>query len=259
MERHLSLASPESRIRLPIRRRHSIFTACARACLLIVASQLAGCDAEREESPRAVASDNSRSTAPQTASHKPVSYAIQTGSGVLATYKVDPATGELRRNGFSDAGSIPRSLTISPSGRFAYSANDFSDEVVIFAVNADTGALTITGMAIETGTAPQGVAIHPSGRFAYVANFGSNDISSYAIDARTGALTPIGTAVVEGSNPVSVWIDPDGRSAHVAIFNSLDTFTYRIDPDSGMLTASGMNRSKSGSPFAAMTNAGSGR
>ena len=248
MESRLAHAAPQSHIR-----------ALVRSCLLIAVTQLAGCEPAREEGPVASASNGARGAASPAQSPAPASYALNTQGGSVATFKVDPATGELRRNGFTDAGSIPRSITLSPSGRFAYAANDFTDELSVFSVDASTGVISSVGMSIATGTTPQGVTIDPSGRFAYVPNFGSNDVSAYAIDARTGALTPIGNAVTAGTNPVSIRVDSDGHFAHVTNFNSADTLAYRINPETGALTAVGMNRGTNGSPFSTITGTATSR
>lgn len=251
MERRQSHASPD------LRASHSVGLArpCVRifvcVCLFVAASQLDGCNAQREQSARASASETVHGAAPATALPQRASYAVDTGSGTVATYKPDPATGELRRKGYADASSVPRSITIGPSGKFAYAANDFSDEVSVFAIDAATGMLTRVGISIATGIMPQGVAVDPSGKFAYVANFGSNDVSAYAINPETGALTPIGQAVAAGINPVSVRVDPDGSTAMVSNFDSPDVLAYRIDPATGALTAAGAGKSAAGNPFSA--------
>lgn len=241
-----------------MRRDISIPRPFVRSCLLIAASLLVGCDAERNDSEKASAVVSARSIAPTAAPLPRLSYTVDSGNGTIATYTLLPATGELRRNGYSGTGAGPLSITLSPSGNFAYAANDLSDEVSVFAIDARTGALTDTGAAVTTGTTPRGVAIHPSGKFAYVANFGSNDVSAYVVNARTGALTSLGNAVAAGTNPVSVSVDPDGRSLHIANFNSADVLDYRIDPESGTLTAVGF-KSVNTNPFSATSKSDSSR
>ncbi len=227
------------------------------SCLLVLTSLLVGCDAGHNESGTARAVESARSTAPTAAPLQRNSYTVNSSNGAIATYRLLPATGELRRNGYSAAGTSPLSITLSPSGKFAYAANDLADEVSVFAIDVTTGALTDIGAAVATGTTPKSVAIHPSGKFSYVANFGSNDVSAYAINSTTGALTSLGNAVAAGTNPVSVSVDPDGHSVHVAIFNSADLLDYRIDPDTGILSAAGINRGATGNPFSPITNPGS--
>jgi 6-phosphogluconolactonase (cycloisomerase 2 family) len=258
MRRRLPPVTPDHRARIFLRRGNSAPSSFASS-LLIVTSLLVGCDAGHNESGKASAVESGRSTAPTGAPLQRNSYTVNSSNGAIATYRLLPATGELRRNGYSATGTDPLSITLSPSGRFAYAANDLSDQVSVFAIDIKTGALTDTGSAVATGTTPQGVAIHPSGKFAYVANFGSNDVSAYAINSTSGALTSLGNAIAAGTNPVSVSVDPDGRSVHVTNFNSADLLDYKIDPETGTLTAVGEFKSVKGNPFSTTTGGGAGR
>jgi len=85
------------------------------------------------------------------------------------------------------------SVTVDPTGKFAYVANSGSDDISMYTINSTTGALTSTGM-IATDRFPTSIAVHPSGKFAYVTNSALNQVEIYSIDGVTGALTPIGTA-----------------------------------------------------------------
>ena len=95
------------------------------------------------------------------------------------------------------AGNSPNSVTVDPSGRFAYVANSWSDSVSAYTIDPATGALTSIGVA-PAGTGPLPVAIDPTGRFAYVANTITNDVSAYAIDAATGDTHQPGRALRRG-------------------------------------------------------------
>ncbi len=55
------------------------------------------------------------------------------------------------------AGSDPSSVTVDPSGRFAYVANELSNNVLTYAIDATTGALTSVG-AVASGQFPHSVA-----------------------------------------------------------------------------------------------------
>ena len=91
------------------------------------------------------------------------------------------------------SGGRATSVTVHPSGKFAYAVNGSpGDNVLMYTINATTGALTSTG-TVAAGSSPVSIAIHPSGHFVYVTNSGSNNVSMYGIDATTGALTLIGT------------------------------------------------------------------
>ncbi len=89
---------------------------------------------------------------------------------------------------------------------FAYVANNGSNSVSAFSIDA-AGALTpVAGSPFATGQGgASSVTVTPAGSFAYVANYGSNSVSAFSIDASTGALTPVvGSPFVTGMNPRSV-------------------------------------------------------
>ena len=125
-------------------------------------------------------------------------------------------------------------LTDNPPARFAYVANNGSNDISVFSIDQTTGALT-PGAPVAAGAAPVSVTVDPSGRFAYAANQGSDTISVYSIDQATGALTP-GTAAAAGTFPVSVTVDPSGRFAYAANFGSDTISVYGIDQTTGALT-----------------------
>lgn len=134
-------------------------------------------------------------------------------SGSLSAYSIHPTTGALTSVAGSPfaAGSFPVSVTVDPTGRFAYVANFDSNNVSAFAINPTSGALSSLGVS-AAGTQPQSALVDPSGHFLYIANTGSDDVSSYAIHPDTGALTALGMvsgrsgaslALANGATPVT--------------------------------------------------------
>jgi len=55
------------------------------------------------------------------------------------------------------AGTTPYSVTVDPSGKFAYAANRISNDVSAYTIDATTGVLTSTGAAVAAGTNPHSV------------------------------------------------------------------------------------------------------
>src|SRR5216684_2794795 len=132
-------------------------------------------------------------------------------SSLVSMFTINATTGALTSIGTIDAGILPASVAVDPSGRFAYVANaehfggiGGTGNVSMYTIDVTTGALTSIG-TIAAGSNPPSVAVDPSGKFAYVANGGSNDVSMYTIDVTTGTLTSIGT-IAAGINPSSVAI-----------------------------------------------------
>ncbi|NNM69475.1 MAG: beta-propeller fold lactonase family protein [Gallionella sp.] len=89
---------------------------------------------------------------------------------------------------------------------FAYVANNYSNNVSAYTLNATSGALTpVAGSPFAAGAQPNSVTVDPSGKFAYVANAGGNNVSAYTLNATSGALTPVvGSPFAAGGGPDSV-------------------------------------------------------
>jgi YVTN family beta-propeller protein len=141
-------------------------------------------------------------------------YVANFGSDNVSAYTINASTGvltEIDQNGATAgtavaAGSHPFSISIDPSGKFAYVANLDSDTVSAYTINATTGALTSVGADVAAGDGPFIVTVDPSGQFAYVGNSYSNTVSTYTINATTGVLTPVGSSVASGNGPRSITI-----------------------------------------------------
>jgi len=121
-------------------------------------------------------------------------YAIDTTTGVITSVGSPLATG-----------SFPRFVTIDPSGKFAYVANQGSNDISIFAINAGTGALTVAG-TVPAGITPTAITIDRVGKFAYIANNGGNSVSVFSVNVTTGALTSVGASAATGNQPNSIAI-----------------------------------------------------
>jgi 6-phosphogluconolactonase (cycloisomerase 2 family) len=102
------------------------------------------------------------------------------------------------------AGLHPTTVTVDPSGKFAYTVNESSSNFSVYTIGTD-GALTelLGGLSpVAAGSYPDFVTVDPSGKFVYAAGW-SGKILVYTIDQATGALIA-GTAVAAGSNPICV-------------------------------------------------------
>jgi 6-phosphogluconolactonase (cycloisomerase 2 family) len=178
--------------------------------------------------------------------------------GDVAMYTINATTGALTSIG-GVSGESPNiccfnSVTVDPSGKFAYVANGGSGPAIIsmYTINGATGALTSIG-TIAAGGIPNSVAVDPSGKFAYVANENdppglAGNVAMFTIDSNTGALTSIGT-IAAGTDPGSVTVDPTGKFSYVANSSSNDVSMYTVNTTTGALASIGT--------IAAGTNPGS--
>src|SRR6266568_2656708 len=163
-------------------------------------------------------------------------YVVSHLDDTVSTYAVDEATGRLKYTGKVAAGTEPSSVTVDPSGKYAYVANASSNDVSQYTIGA-TGGLTPMGPAtIAAGTTPYSVTVDPGGKYAYVANASGNSVSQYTIGAN-GALTAMSpVTVAAGTLPYSVAVDPSGKYAYAANYNGNSVSLYKIGAN-GALTA----------------------
>jgi YVTN family beta-propeller protein len=177
-------------------------------------------------------------------------------AGNVSIYKIDPTMGVLTSIGSPVAADFyAHSVTVHPSGKFAYVANAGDPDlgvganVSMYTINATTGALASIGAidAVNRFSSPWSVAVDPSGKFAYVANeggFAPTTVSMYTINPTTGALTAIGLIAAEG-RAVSVTVHPSGKFAYVADGSSGfpgesdNVAMYAINTTTGTLTSLG--------------------
>jgi 6-phosphogluconolactonase len=74
----------------------------------------------------------------------------RTGVDAITAFAIDPVKGTLKHAGqFPTKGKTPRNFAIDPSGKFLFAANQESSNIVVFRINAATGALTPTGQTVE--------------------------------------------------------------------------------------------------------------
>lgn len=77
-------------------------------------------------------------------------YCSNRGHDSIAVFRVDQATGKLRKVEHEPTGGRePRNFFIEPGGRFLLAANQKSDSIVVFAIDQQTGALSQTRQRID--------------------------------------------------------------------------------------------------------------
>ncbi|MFE5588458.1 IPT/TIG domain-containing protein, partial [Kitasatospora sp. NPDC056531] len=123
-------------------------------------------------------------------------------------------------------GAGPIGIAFTPSGRYAYVADNGGGTVSVI----DTAALA-TVATVSGFSGPVGVAITPSGTRAYVSNASAGSVS--VVDTATNALT--GPAIAVGSSPFELAVTPDGTRVYVA--NHGDGTVSVIDTASNAVTA----------------------
>ena len=94
-------------------------------------------------------------------------------------------------------------IRVHPSGQFVYCSNRGHDSIAVFAINQETGKLTLVEQELSGGKTPRNFCLDPSGAFLLAANQNTNNVAVFRVDAKTGALTPTGSSI-ESLKPVCV-------------------------------------------------------
>ena len=103
--------------------------------------------------------------------------------------------------------STTAEVVVSPSGQFLYGSNRGHDSIVIFAIDQQTGQLTLVGHEPTQGKSPRNFNIDPTGTYLLAANQGSDTVVVFRIDPNTGDLSPTGN-VLSVPKPVCIEMIP---------------------------------------------------
>jgi 6-phosphogluconolactonase len=170
--------------------------------------------------------------------------------------RLDLATGTLTPEGEPTEVVNPSFLALHPSGRFLYAVNEVGDEpregggsVSAFAVDRQSGALTLLNQQPSRGAGPCHISLDKEGRFVLVANYSGGSVSVLPVqpDGRLGAATGFVQHEGHGVNPRrqerphahSINLDPAGRFAVVADLGLDELRLYRFEPVKGTLALHG--------------------
>ena len=126
-------------------------------------------------------------------------YAINELNNTMTAFAYDAVRGALREiqtlttlpAGYTET-SYCADVHVHPSGKFLYGSNRGHNSLVIFAIDAATGQLSLIGHQSTGGDWPRNFALHPSANTLYVANQNSDSIVQFDLNPATGELKPTG-------------------------------------------------------------------
>ncbi len=131
--------------------------------------------------------------------HKPFIYIVSElqSEVVLLRYLEQNCTFEL----FQTITTLPEDFTgsnlgaeirVAPSGRFVYASNRGHDSIAIYAVDQESGELSVVGHESTRGIGPREFVIDPSGSLLLAANQDSDTVVTFWINQASGKLTSTG-------------------------------------------------------------------
>jgi 6-phosphogluconolactonase (cycloisomerase 2 family) len=164
-------------------------------------------------------------------------------------FEVDRATGALQPSGVFELGTSPSCLAVNAAGDRLYSANetdridaDQQGTVAAYAIDPQSGQLTLLNQVPSGGKGPTYVSLHPSGRYLFVANYFGGSVAVLPIleDGTLGAAT--GVVVDQGEiGPTTATHAPPGSFAfsghdrtHAHMIQADPTGRYVLHVDLGL-------------------------
>ncbi|MFB1051611.1 lactonase family protein [Paraliobacillus sp. JSM ZJ581] len=87
-------------------------------------------------------------------------------------------------------------IHISKDGKFVYVANRGHNSIAVFAINDESGELTLIEWVSTEGDWPRDFVLDPTGKFLVASNQKSGTLTLYQRDEQTGRLTALQTDVV---------------------------------------------------------------
>jgi len=176
-------------------------------------------------------------------------YVANYGDGTISQYTINPSTGALTPkspatvcsmivSSICYANSIPTSVAVDPTGRYAYVANSGDYVISQFTVGSGGVLQPMNPATVPSGSGgPTSIAIDPSGKYAYVANNSSHEVVQFTIGVG-GVLSAPSSTVLLGTTafpgPVAIAIDPTGKHVYVVDQGSNLIEQFSIDANGGL-------------------------
>jgi 6-phosphogluconolactonase (cycloisomerase 2 family) len=166
-----------------------------------------------------------------------VGFAFDTTSGALSSIPGQ----------FLAVGKTPRAVLSPPEGTFLYVANNGSDDIYEFFINADGSLMPVTNTTtkISAGVGPIAMLTDPNAKYLFALSYGGSQINAYTINRVTGELSSIGQnggQVSTGANPVAFTLRSDGSTTgnfwmFASDFGSNTISSYALNGSNGALSA----------------------
>jgi len=179
-------------------------------------------------------------------------YTSKDSKGIYA-YRFDADSGQVSSLGLAAETENPSFIVIHPNGRYLYAVNEIqkyqgkdSGIVSAFAIDRDTGKLTLLNQVASRGADPCYVSFDKAGKYLLVANYTGGSVASFPVqnDGKVGEASSVvqhkGSSVnterQEGPHAHSIDVSPDGKLAMIADLGLDEILVDRLDGKSGALT-----------------------
>lgn len=152
----------------------------------------------------------------------------------VRAYEIDPSTGALGAETDSTVLQQPTAIAPDPAGEFVYVTFQGADSFVAYALNGDTGVLTLVGGALLGAEDAVAASVEPTGQFLHIAT--TSHLVTFEIDQGMVVDGPFLTSISSGG--ASSLAYPPAANRVYTTLNLLDLLSsFRIHPSTGQLSA----------------------
>ncbi len=175
-------------------------------------------------------------------------YTNKTDSKGIYAYELDAETGKLTAKGLAAETRDPSFVAIHPNGKFVYAVNESGKQSAVsaFALDAQSGKLTLLNQLPALGEDPCYITFDKTGKYVFVANYTSGNVVVFPIlaDGKLGEHTAlltdegvIGPNKKRQEGPHAHWIGLSVRNrfAYVADLGLDRVLIYNFDAATGTL------------------------
>jgi len=180
-------------------------------------------------------------------------YTGEKSKGIYA-YRFNATTGSTTPIAIAAETENPSFIAIHPSGRFLYAVNEVDQfggkatgAVSAFALNAETGKLTLLNQVASKGQGPAHLSLDKTGKYVLVANYGGGSVAVFPV-SRDGQLGEASAFVQHAGSSVNherqagphahaILVSNDNQFSLVADLGLDELLAYKFDVANGSLTA----------------------
>lgn len=166
-------------------------------------------------------------------------YAVNEPDAMVASFKVDPVTGDLTfLNRVASGGGSPAHIYVEQSGKYVMVANYDGGTTRVFPIAAD-GSLGAPTDNKAPGKWSHMILTDAANKFAFVMSKGDDLIAQYVFDSAHGTLMPNSAAIVKsaaGAGPRHLAWHPSGKFAYVIDENDDTMMALSYNAAVGQLT-----------------------
>jgi len=176
-------------------------------------------------------------------------YTTKTASKGIYAFRYDASSGKLEPLGVAAETEDPSWIAIHPNGKFLYAVKEAGKNSMVsgFALNAQTGKLTLLDQLPALGEDPCYISLDKTGKYLLVANYSSGNVVVFPVgaDGELGPATanvrdegPLGPNKERQEGPHAHWIETSAgnRFAFVSDLGLDRVLIYKFDAEGGRLS-----------------------